>query len=95
MSEIWTMGELLVEIMRPEVGTQLYQKGSFTGPFPSGAPAIFADTVARLGYAAGMIGGVGQDAFGRCVLNRLVGDGVDCSLIRVDEKAATAKSENV
>ena len=49
MAGIWTMGELLVEIMRPKAGMELYEPGEFLGPFPSGAPAIFIDTVARLG----------------------------------------------
>lgn len=79
---IWTMGEALVEIMRPRAGMALAQAGEFLGPFPSGAPAIFIDTVARLGHPAGMIGGVGADDFGDCVVERLEGDGVDCRYIQ-------------
>lgn len=79
MAEIWTMGEMLCEIMRPEVGTPLYEAGIFRGPFPSGAPAICIDTVARLGHSAGIISGVGDDDFGKCILDRLSGDGVDVS----------------
>lgn len=79
MAEIWTMGEMLCEIMRPEVGMELYEKGLFYGPYPSGAPAIFIDTVARLGHSAGIIGGVGKDDFGKCLLERLEKDGVDIS----------------
>src|SRR5512146_1481612 len=82
MASIWTMGEILVEIMRPRAGMPLNQSGEFLGPFPSGAPAIFIDTVARLGHSAGIIGGVGEDDFGRCVLDRLAMDGVDCHLIQ-------------
>lgn len=78
MAGIWTMGELLVEIMRPEVDMALHEPGEFRGPYPSGAPAIFADTVARLGHEAGIIGGVGDDDFGRCLLDRLTADGVCC-----------------
>lgn len=81
MSEIWTMGEILVEIMRPKPDMELYEKAEFLGPYPSGAPAIFIDTVARLGHSAGIIGGVGQDDFGNCLLNRLMADGVDCNYI--------------
>ena len=81
MSAIWTMGELLVEVMRPRAGMPLDQAGEFIGPFPSGAPAIFIDTVARLGHPAGIIGGVGRDDFGSCLLARLRGDGVDCRLV--------------
>ncbi len=78
MPSIWTMGEILVEIMRPYGrGCRSTGSGEFLGPFPSGAPAIFIDTVARLGHAAGIIGGVGADDFRRCVLDRLQADGVD------------------
>ncbi|MBE3138566.1 MAG: sugar kinase, partial [Actinobacteria bacterium] len=64
MANIWTMGEMLVEIMRPEPNMPFNENGEFLGPFPSGAPAIFADTVAKLGHSAGIIGGVGVDGFG-------------------------------
>lgn len=90
MAAIWTMGEMLVEIMRPGRGVPLDQPGEFLGPFPSGAPAIFIDTVARLGHAAGMIGAVGQDDFGVCVLHRLEKDGVDCRPVKVLAEGATA-----
>jgi sugar/nucleoside kinase (ribokinase family) len=81
MKSIWTMGELLVEIMRPRAGMPLGRTAEFLGPFPSGAPAIFIDTVARLGIPAGIIGGVGEDDFGHCLLDRLETDGVDCSRV--------------
>ena len=45
--------------------------------FPSGAPAIFIDAAARLGIPAGMIGGVGDDGFGKNLLLRLQKDGVE------------------
>ncbi len=81
MKSIWTMGEILVEIMRPQADMPLDQAGAFLGPFPSGAPAIFIDTVARLGRPAGIIGGVGEDDCGMCVLSRLQQDGVDCRYV--------------
>ena len=83
MAEIWTMGEMIDEIMRPKAGTPLYQAGEFYGPYPSGAPAICIDTVARLGHSAGIISGVGEDDFGKNLLDRLTGDGVDLSLIHI------------
>jgi sugar/nucleoside kinase (ribokinase family) len=90
MAGIWTMGEILVEIMRPRPGVQLYEPGEFLGPFPSGAPAIFIDTVARLGHPAGIIGGVGADDFGRCLLERLQADGVDCDNVQQMPHKSTA-----
>lgn len=90
MASIWTMGELLVEIMRPQADLGLYAPGPWLGPYPSGAPAIFIDTVARLGHPAGIIGGVGEDDFGRCLLDRLRADGVHCEHVRTGAGRATA-----
>ena len=89
MSEVWIMGELLVEIMRQKVDQPLDRPGLFQGPFPSGAPAICADTIARLGHTVGLIGGVGQDDFGKCLLDRLNLDGVDCSSVLVNDQSST------
>lgn len=89
MAEVWIMGEMLVEIMRPEADMQLYEAGVFRGPFPSGAPAICIDTVARLGHSAGIIGGVGKDDFGKCLLDRLKKDGVDCSHVLESDENST------
>lgn len=89
MADIWTMGELLVEIMRPQPDLALREPGPFQGPFPSGAPAIFIDTAARLGHSTGIIGGVGDDDFGACLLERLEKDGVDCSQVLKSETGST------
>jgi sugar/nucleoside kinase (ribokinase family) len=84
------MGELLVEIMRPQAGLGLYRPGPFLGPYPSGAPAIFIATAARLGHPAGIIGGVGADDFGRLLVDRLKADGVRCEHIHSFPGRATA-----
>lgn len=89
MAKIWTMGEMLVEIMRPSEGVELYESGSFLGPFPSGAPAICIDTVAKLGHQAGIIGGIGDDDFGKCILDRLKADGVNCRHVLKSKKNST------
>jgi len=80
--EVISIGELLVEVMREKVDQPLGMPGTFVGPFPSGAPAIFIDAVARLGVKSGFIGTVGEDDFGRLIINRLKNDGVDTSYIR-------------
>lgn len=89
MAQIWIMGEMLVEIMRPEPGIDLNVEGVFRGPFPSGAPAIFIDTMAKLGHLAGIIGGVGNDEFGDAILERLEGDGVDCRFVNRSNTTST------
>jgi sugar/nucleoside kinase (ribokinase family) len=75
--EIITIGELLVEVMRKRRGVPFTEPADFIGPFPSGAPAIFADAAAKLGAEVGMIGSVGDDGFGELILDRLDRDGVD------------------
>jgi sugar/nucleoside kinase (ribokinase family) len=75
--DILTFGEALAEIMRPGVNQPLDQPGAFIGPYPSGAPFIFTVQVARLGARASAIGAVGDDAFGRCIIEQLQVDGVD------------------
>jgi len=83
------MGELLVEVMRPHPGMSLGEVGDFRGPFPSGAPGIFIDTVARLGHSAAIVSGVGKDDFGRCILKRLGADGVNVDLVETFSDRST------
>src|SRR2546427_11947197 len=64
MQSIMTMGEILVEIMAEQKGQSFRAPGPLTGPYASGAPAIFIDQVARLGHPAAIIGCVGDDDFG-------------------------------
>ena len=89
MAEILTMGELLVEIMRPHEDIPLYEPDYFRGPFPSGAPGIFISTAARLGHSAAIISGVGKDDFGETILRRLKKDGVDISRVLVSDQGNT------
>lgn len=89
MAEIWTMGEMIVEIMRQKPDAPLDKADTFIGPFPSGAPAICIDTVARMGHSAGIISGVGEDDFGKNLLDRLSGDGVDCSMVLKNKTVST------
>jgi sugar/nucleoside kinase (ribokinase family) len=90
MTEVWTMGELLAEIMRPEPDLPLGRPGPFVGPYPSGAPGIFVDAVARMGHSSGIVSGVGDDDFGRQLLERLTRDGVRTDLVEVFEGRSTA-----
>ena len=88
MAEIVAIGEALVEVMRTRVDDPLDRPSEFVGPFPSGAPAIFADAAARLGHSVAFIGAVGDDDFGTCLLDRLRADGLDVThCVRVPERA--------
>jgi sugar/nucleoside kinase (ribokinase family) len=86
--DIITLGELLVEIMRPELNNPHGKIGAnYKGPYPSGAPAIFISSAARMAkpfkLKTGFIGVIGNDEFGDCVIRKLKKDDVDISQIRV------------
>jgi fructokinase len=89
MSDVLTVGELLAEFMAERVGQTFSEPGNFLGPYPSGAPAIFADQVAKTGASAAMVGWVGEDGFGDLILNRLRGDGVNVSGIHRADRLPT------
>ncbi|TNM59579.1 tagatose kinase [Aliirhizobium smilacinae] len=78
-----TAGEILVEIMSTSIGAGFLEPQPLIGPFPSGAPAIFIDQVAKLGSPAGIISAVGDDDFGRLNIERLKRDGADVSAIEI------------
>lgn len=86
---IATVGEILVEFVSHSTGCGLERIGAFSGPYPSGAPAIFLDQAARMGAATQMFGGVGDDGFGRAVLARLCEDGVGVGGVQVIKGRST------
>lgn len=63
---------------------------AFHGPFPSGAPAIFASAAARLGAQVDLVAGVGDDAFGVQFRDRLTEHGVSTRCLVVDPTRPTA-----
>ncbi|MEH6854819.1 sugar kinase [Priestia megaterium] len=81
MSEVMTIGEILVEVMAKNVGQTFEKTGEFIGPFPSGAPAIFIDQVAKTGSSCAIVSKVGNDGFGQMNINRLKQDGVNVQYI--------------
>ena len=87
-----TAGEILVEIMATDRGVGFLEPLALVGPYPSGAPAIFIDQVARLGGSAGLIGCVGRDDFGTINLDRLRRDGVDVSAVDVNDRYPTGSA---
>ncbi|MFW9820867.1 MAG: sugar kinase [Candidatus Thorarchaeota archaeon] len=97
--EIISLGELLVEIMRDRINSRHRDIGAtYRGPFPSGAPAIFIDSAARMGkpfdLSTGFIGVIGNDEFGECILRKLNNDGVDTSQIRITNELTTGIAFN-
>lgn len=90
--EAITIGEVLAEFYGKEIDKPLYEDGDFNGPFPAGAPAIFADTIAKIGGSVGFVGVVGADDFGKVVIDKFLDDGVDISYLRKSEEYTTGTS---
>ncbi|PLN25172.1 sugar kinase, partial [Klebsiella pneumoniae] len=89
---ICTIGELLVEFLAKEENQGFSRPGEFWGPYPSGAPAIFADQVAKLGFGSVLFSCVGNDAFGEMNIARLEKDGVNVKGIAMLQKATTGSA---
>jgi sugar/nucleoside kinase (ribokinase family) len=87
-----TVGEILVEIMATTRGNGFLEPIGLTGPYPSGAPAIFIDQCARIGGQAGIVACVGDDDFGRINVERLRRDGADVSAIAVSADYPTGSA---
>jgi len=87
--KIATVGEILVEFVSHKKNCGLHQISDYSGPYPSGAPAIFLDQAARMGASTEMVGGVGDDGFGRAVLDRLQADGVGVDGVSVNQGLST------
>jgi sugar/nucleoside kinase (ribokinase family) len=97
--DIISLGELLVEIMRSKLDVSHGTLGAdYKGPFPSGAPANFIDSAARLGkkfnLSTGFIGAIGDDEFGKCILEKLKKDEVDTSQIKILKEFTTGIAFN-
>lgn len=88
-STIATIGEILVEFVSHKKNCGLRNVSDYSGPYPSGAPAIFLDQAARMGAKTEMFGGVGDDGFGHSVLDRLQADGVGSGGITINPNLST------
>ena len=79
-----------MEFRRSSLDGRVALPGEWAGPFPSGAPAIFASVAARLGAPVALAAAVGDDRFGHALLERLGGDGVRTEAVRLVPGRATA-----
>lgn len=92
LTKVVAVGEIVVEIMAIARGEGFREPIELVGPYPSGAPAIFLDQLAKQGVACAMISCVGNDDFGWLNIERLRTDGVDVSAIRIHEDAVTGSA---
>ena len=84
-----TLGELIVEFVSNEIDCGLKKITTFSGPFPSGAPAIFINQASKVGAKTKIYGSIGNDIFGESLINRLKNDGVDTTDIQKLEGIST------
>lgn len=88
-AQIITVGELLVEFVSHKKNCALSSISDFSGPYPSGAPAIFVDQAARIGAKTAIFGGVGDDGFGTLLLDRLNSNGVNTNGVAINNERST------
>jgi fructokinase len=86
--DILCLGELLIDMFPEELGKPLAEVSAFR-PKPGGAPANVAVAATRLGFDAGFVGKVGDDAFGHHLADVLRQNDVDVSGMRYDQEART------
>jgi len=86
MSKLYCIGEALIDFIpageTPD-GTQLL------APMPGGATANTAVAAAKLGASASFIGKVGDDGFGRMLIDVMKGYGVDTTYMSMTREACT------
>ena len=87
MPEVVTLGEPLIQLNAVSVGP--LRSVVYFEKHVAGAEANFAVGAARMGLTSGLIGRVGDDEFGKCILMTLREEGVDTTQIAVDSKGPT------
>ncbi|MDQ3810703.1 MAG: sugar kinase [Chloroflexota bacterium] len=87
MPAVVALGETMVLLLAQQAGP-MREAYSFSRHI-AGAESNVAVGVCRLGGSAGFISRVGDDEFGRVIVSRIRGEGVDVSHVRVDPSAPT------
>jgi fructokinase len=87
MPDIISFGEALIDLFAGR-GVALRELKPLH-PSPGGAPANVAVALARLGVKAGFVGKVGDDGYGRLLVDLLHSEGVDTSHLVVDPGGPT------
>ncbi|WP_434660201.1 sugar kinase [Paraburkholderia sp. A3BS-1L] len=82
-TEVLAYGEAMIEFNQAEKGQPQYLQGF------GGDTSNFAIAAARQGVRTGFVSAVGDDQFGRLLLDLWASEGVDTSMVRVDASAPT------
>ncbi len=83
MPEAICLGEILLDMLPDRKGAAWSEMASFS-PVPGGAPANVCVGLAKLGIKAAFIGKVGEDPFGRLLVDALRQNGVNVSQVKFD-----------
>jgi len=85
MLDVVTMGEVMIQLNAVTTGPLRHV--TYFEKHAAGAEANFAIGMTRMGFKAGIITRVGDDEFGRYIINVLRSEGVDISRVKTDPKA--------
>jgi fructokinase len=88
LPEAICLGEILMDMLPDKKGVTWSEISSFS-PVPGGAPANVCVGLAKLGVRAGFIGKVGEDPFGKLLVDALQENGVDVSQVKFDAGVRT------
>lgn len=88
MFKVACIGEMLIDFICSDVDIDLENGVNFTKK-AGGAPANVAIAISKLGGNSFFIGKVGDDPFGRFLINKIEKNGVDTSLVSIDKEEKT------
>ncbi|KAL9239138.1 hypothetical protein vseg_013487 [Gypsophila vaccaria] len=88
-SPIVSFGEMLIDFVPDEAGVSLAESRGFVKA-PGGAPANVACAITKLGGASAFMGKVGEDEFGKMLVDILEKNGVNTKGVSYDKEARTA-----
>ena len=86
MLDVVAFGELLIDFASKSIDSDGYPT---LEAHPGGAPANFLAALSRFGAKTALIGKVGNDAFGRALMNTLENSGISTSGLIVDNNVFT------
>ena len=90
--DVVALGELLIDFT--ENGTSAQDNKLFEAN-PGGAPCNVLAMLQKLGHQTAFIGKVGQDAFGRLLVDAVKEQGIDTTGVRYDDNVHTTPSSRL
>jgi len=88
LPEVICLGEVLMDMLPDREGANWSDISSFS-PIPGGSPANVSVGLAKLGVEVGFVGKVGEDPFGKILVDVLRKNGVDVSQVKFDSNVRT------